>query len=314
MSEPAVHPLALCETDRIGIDSVIEAFASVAGDSILGARVVVARGASVLGGAEIRERVRVEVGAVVGSNVCIQAGAVVGARAVLGDSTVEPGRGGDRAVEIGSGATIGANAVVAPGVRIGRDARVCAGAVVTRSVPANAIVSGNPANITGYVGMTEGAEGAALVASVRAPNMGAPPHPSGVAGVSLHRAPLHGDLRGSLVAKEFGRDIPFDPRRAFLVFDVPSTEIRGEHAHRECHQFISCVHGACSLVAEDGHAREEFRLDDPTLGVHIPPMVWCTQYLHTQDAVLLVYASHAYDPDDYIRDYEVYVAELGGQR
>ena len=77
MSEPAVHPLALCETDRIGVDSVIEAFAVVAAGSILGARVVVARGACVLGGAEIRERVRVEVGAVVGSNVCIQAGAVV---------------------------------------------------------------------------------------------------------------------------------------------------------------------------------------------------------------------------------------------
>ena len=314
MSEPAVHRLALCETDRVGTGSVIEAFASVAGGSTLGVGVVVACGARVLGGAEIGERVRVEVGAVVGSHVCIQAGAVVGARAVLGDSTLDSRQYLGKAVEIGPGAMIGANAVVAPGVRIGRDARVCAGAVVTRSVPANAIVAGNPASITGYVGLADGAEDAMSLAPVREPGVGDPLESSVVAGVSLYRAPLHGDLRGSLVAKEFGRDIPFEPRRTFFVFDVPSAEVRGEHAHRECHQFISCVHGACSPVAEDGQARAEFRLDDPTLGVHIPPMVWCTQYRHTRDAVLLVYASHAYDADDYIRDYEAYIAELGRQR
>jgi len=185
---------------------------------------------------------------------------------------------------------------------------------VTRSVPANAIVSGNPANISGYFGLAEGAADAPPAASSPDRSVGAPLQASGVAGVSLHRAPLHRDLRGSLVANEFGRDIPFEPRRTFLVFDVPSAEVRGEHAHRACHQFISCVHGACSLVAEDGKAREEFRLDDPTLGVHIPPMVWCTQYRHTRDAVLLVHASHGYDPDDYIRDYEAFLAELGQRR
>lgn len=311
MSEPAIHTLALCETDRIGHGSVIEAFASVAGDAILGVGVVVSCGARVLGGAEIGERVRVEVGAVVGNDVCIQAGAVIGARAVLGGSTPELDGDKAEAVEIGSGATIGANAVVAPGLCIGRDARVCAGAVVTRSVPANAIVSGNPANITGYAGLSNAAEGVAPVASMLEPRMGAPMRPSEVTGVSLYRAQLHVDLRGSLVAKEFGRDIPFDPLRTFLVFDVPSAEVRGEHAHRECHQFISCVHGACSVVVDDGQTREEFRLDDPALGLHVPPMVWCTQYRHSRDAVLLVYASAPYDPNDYIRDYEMYVAELG---
>ena len=301
----------LGDTDRVGSGSVIEAFASVSEDSVVGSDVIVERGASVLAGAEIGDGVRVQLGAVVGRNVCVQAGAVVGARALLADSTAKANHAAGEAVVIEPEATIGANAVVVPGVRIGRNARVCAGAVVTRSVPANAIVSGNPANISGYVGLAQGAAEAAPAAAVSDPRVGAPLQPSVVAGVSLHRASLHGDRRGSLVANEFGRDIPFEPRRTFLVFDVPRAEVRGEHAHRECHQFISCVHGACSLVAEDGRVREEFRLDDPTIGVYIPPMVWCSQYGHTRDAVLLVHASDVYDPDDYIHDYDAYVTELG---
>ncbi|MCP4035901.1 MAG: WxcM-like domain-containing protein, partial [bacterium] len=94
----------------------------------------------------------------------------------------------------------------------------------------------------------------------------------------------------------------------------PSAEIRGEHAHRQCHQFLTCIRGACSLVADDGREREEFRLDHPTLGVHIPPWVWSTQFRHTRDAILLVYASHHYDPDDYIRDYPTFLEEVGARR
>jgi len=245
---------ALCDlVSSLEVDRA-RAFASVSEDPVVGSDVIVARGASVLAGAEIGDGVRVQVGAVVG-----------------------------------------------------RNARVCAGAVVTPSVPANAIVSGNPAKISGYVGLAQGAAEAAPAAAVSGPRAGAPLQPSVVAGVSLHRASLHGDRRGSLVANEFGRDIPFEPRRTFLVFDVPKAEVRGEHAHRECHQFISCVHGACSSVADDGRVREEFRLDDPTIEVYIPPMVWCSQYGHLRNAVLLVHASDVYDPDDYIHDYGAYV-------
>ena len=131
-----------------------------------------------------------------------------------------------------------------------------------------------------------------------------------VAGVSVHRLPLRRDLRGSLVASETGKDIPFEPKRYFLVFDVPGSEIRGEHAHRACRQFLVCVRGACSLAVDDGATREEFRLDHPTIGVHVPPMVWATQFKHTSDAMLLVLASHRYDPDDYIRDYADFLREV----
>ncbi|MEO5345649.1 MAG: FdtA/QdtA family cupin domain-containing protein [Magnetococcus sp. YQC-9] len=117
-------------------------------------------------------------------------------------------------------------------------------------------------------------------------------------------------MRGNLSVGEFQRSVPFVAKRYFLVFDVPSTQTRGEHAHRQCHQFLICVRGACSVVADDGEHRQEFLLDRPEIGVYLPPMIWGTQYKYTSEAVLLVFASDYYDPDDYIRDYQQFLKEV----
>jgi dTDP-4-dehydrorhamnose 3,5-epimerase-like enzyme len=102
--------------------------------------------------------------------------------------------------------------------------------------------------------------------------------------------------------------VPFEVKRYFLVFDVASEHIRGEHAHRTLQQFLVCVAGRCHVVTDDGTSRHEVVLDSPAKGVHIPPMVWATEYKFTRDAVLLVLASEYYDPGDYIRDYGDFVA------
>ena len=196
------------------------------------------------------------------------------------------------------GASIGAGAVVLPGLQIGRNAMVAAGAVVTRSVPPNAVVVGNPAKIVGYVDAARG-EDANVAPTKAAVGMSA----TRVNGVTLHRLTRVADIRGSLTVGEFDRSIPFAAKRYFMVFDVPSVETRGEHAHRECHQFLICVRGSCAVVADDGTNRVEFLLDRQDLGVHLPPMVWGIQYKYSADAVLLVFASHYYDSADYIRDY-----------
>lgn len=112
------------------------------------------------------------------------------------------------------------------------------------------------------------------------------------------------DTRGNLTAGEFDRHIPFVARRYFIVYQVPLVEVRGEHAHRSCHQFLVCVRGSISVIGDDGQRREEFVLDRPNVGFYMPPMTWGTQYKYSPDAVLLVFASHYYDADDYIRDYE----------
>jgi dTDP-4-dehydrorhamnose 3,5-epimerase-like enzyme len=100
------------------------------------------------------------------------------------------------------------------------------------------------------------------------------------------------------------------PKRYFMVFDVPSKDVRGEHAHRECHQFLVCVKGNCSVVVDDGQNRAEVLLDRPNLGIHIPPLVWATEYNYSNDAVLLVLASDVYQAEDYIRDYDAFLKEV----
>lgn len=196
--------------------------------------------------------------------------------------------------------SIGANATILPGLVIGRNAMVGAGAVVTKSVPANAIVAGNPAEIVGYQGTGDEEDVASEMTSA--------PVPTGsvgtkVRGVSFHTLPLIQDLRGDLTVGEFSKLIPFVPQRYFMVFNVKKREIRGEHAHHACGQFLLCVSGSCRVAADDGVNREEFVLDSPTKGLYLPPLTWASQYKYTSDGVLLVFASHTYDPGDYIRDY-----------
>ena len=201
-----------------------------------------------------------------------------------------------------AGATIGGGAVVLPGLVIGRGAMVGAGAVVTKSVPPYAIVTGSPARIMGYVEAAANVRGDQRADAVVPPSGAGAVEKVAVGQVTLHRLKYVPDMRGSLSVGEFERDIPFVPRRYFLVFDVPSEKTRGEHAHRECHQFLICVKGSCAVVVDDGHSRAEVLLDSPALGIHLPPLTWGIQYKYSADAVLLVFASHYYDAPDYIRD------------
>jgi len=119
------------------------------------------------------------------------------------------------------------------------------------------------------------------------------------------------DPRGNLSVGEFGRQIPFDVKRYFLVYQVPLVEVRGEHAHRECHQFLVCVRGRISVIGDNGFRREEHVLDRSDIGFYMPPMTWGTQYKYSPDAVLLVFASHYYDNADYIRDYDEFRKIVG---
>ena len=118
------------------------------------------------------------------------------------------------------------------------------------------------------------------------------------------------DNRGSLSFGQFGEHLPFIPIRYFVIFDVPSKNIRGEHAHYEQHQFLVCLKGSCAVVLDDGKKKKEILLDQPDLGLHIPPMIWATEYKFTQDAILLVLASDIYDEKDYLRDYDTFLKKI----
>ena len=205
---------------------------------------------------------------------------------------------------IQKGASIGANATILPGLTIGSGALVGAGSVVTRDVPANAIVAGNPATIIGYASSTQAVKTKASSSQFS----DGTPEKTGVGGSSLYVLPFIQDLRGNLSFAEFEKDLPFVVKRCFWVFDVPSKDVRGEHAHKECHQFLICVSGSVTVMLDDGSNRIEVKLDNPASGLHIPPGVWGVQYKYSENAVLVVLASHTYDPHDYIRNYDDFLA------
>lgn len=250
-------------------------------------------------------RAAIAADAVIGAFVHVPADVIVGAAAVIEDGASFAAPDG-RSIELGARVRIGAGATLCRGIAIGEGAVVHPGAVVTRSVPANAIVEGNPATIINYV--DAGTMAAPVSASTKARI-----ERVGVGDVTVHHFPVINDIRGSLTVGEFDREIPFVPLRYFMVFDVPSRETRGEHAHRECHQFLICVRGSCAVLVDDGARRSEVVLDSPAIGIHLPPMTWGTQYKYTRDAVLLVFASHHYDNADYIRNYDAFVGDVAGR-
>ena len=210
-------------------------------------------------------------------------------------------------------ARLDAAAVIGGAVTIGQGAWVRAGAVVLRSVPPNAIVEGNPAQVVGYRD-AEGSRGRPDPKHIDSHALTHLPRPSrvdlGIGNSALFLMRRISDARGALTVGEVPTEVPFSPARYFVVFDVPSMELRGEHAHKQCKQFLICVHGSCRVLLDDGRNRCEVTLDRPDMGIFMPEMIWGTQYRYSSDAVVLVFASRAYEDQDYLRTYDDFLAEL----
>jgi len=310
-----VHEKGLCESSDIGDDTKIWAFTHILPGAKIGAGCNICDLVFVEGDVIIGDRVTVKCGVKLWNGLRVGHDVFIGPDASFCNdpfprSKVYPESRPQTVIE--NGASIGANAVILPGLRIGRGAMIGAGAVVTRDVPANAVVCGNPARITGYCGQNPPARlGAEVVSPSLALGGGGRPATLGVGGCALMPLPSFKDLRGTLVAVEFEK-VPFVPRRHFFVYDVRGDKVRGEHAHRECRQFLTAVRGSLNVVLNDGRSAREVRLDAPEYGLLIEPMVWAVQYKFSSDAVLSVYASHSYDNEDYIRDFNMFLEAVTG--
>lgn len=309
-----LHPQSLCESPRVGRGTRIWAFAHVLPGATIGADCNVCDHVFIENDVVVGDRVTIKSGVQLWDGLRLADDVFVGPNVTFSNDKYPRSKHYQESVqktEIASGASIGAGAVILPGIRIGSRAMVGAGAVVTHDVPPRAIVSGNPARIVGYVDTTRlqapGAA-AAMPASPDTPTLPA------VRGVTLHDLTVAEDLRGQLAAGEFPDQVPFLARRFFVVFDVPGKEVRGEHAHRQCHQFLVCVRGTVSVVADDGRAAVEIELKTPSVGLYLRPMVWAVQFKYSPDAILLVLASDPYDAADYIRNYEEFLSLLAGDQ
>lgn len=127
------------------------------------------------------------------------------------------------------------------------------------------------------------------------------------AGCEIVDLSVRGDARGSLIAIEGGRDIPFEVARVYYIFDNVSDVARGFHAHHALEQLAICVTGSCIMVLDDGARRYEVPLDRPDRGVRIGSPIWREMNSFSPDCVLLVLASRHYDEGDYIRDYDAFM-------
>ena len=116
----------------------------------------------------------------------------------------------------------------------------------------------------------------------------------------------HGDERGQLIALEESKEIPFEIKRVYYMYDTVAGVHRGLHSHRTLEQVLICIHGSCKVLLDDGIDKQEVLLDKPFEGVYIGPDIWREMYDFTSDAVLLVLASQVYDENDYIRNYNLF--------
>jgi UDP-2-acetamido-3-amino-2,3-dideoxy-glucuronate N-acetyltransferase len=299
MAEAFVHELGICESPNVGDDTTIWAFAHVLPGAVIGKNVNINDHVFIENDVVVGDRVTVKSGVQLWDGVELQDDVFVGPNVTFTNDRYPRSKqypdSFPRTV-IEAGASVGGGAVLLPGITVGRSAIVGAGAVVTRDVPPFAIVTGNPARVTGYMDTT----GQKLSSPIEA---GAVSHTVAAEGglAALNKVT---DMRGSLVALEFTKDIPFEPKRFFTVFGVPTRDVRGEHAHFKCEQFLVCLNGSVKAITDDGVTRNEYVLDSPDKGLYMPPLTWGTQYAYSSDAVLAVFASELYDPADYIRTYD----------
>lgn len=103
-------------------------------------------------------------------------------------------------------------------------------------------------------------------------------------------------------------NVPFEIKRVFYSFDIPGGEARGAHAHKECHQFLIAASGSFEVVLDDGINKRTISLSRPFFGLHIPPGIWAAEQNFSSGSICLVLASQGYDEQDYIRNYENYLA------
>lgn len=305
MSDYFLHQHALCESTRIGKSSRIWAFAHILPGAVIGCECNICDHVFIENDVQIGDRVTVKCGVQLWDGLRIEDDVFIGPNATFTNdrfprSKAYPEKFAETV--ICKRASIGANATILPGITIGQNAMVGAGAVVTKSVPPYAIVAGNPAKIIGY------ADTPSLPSRMPTAAAAVGAQETLVRGVKLYSQAIVEDLRGKLTVNEFERTIPFSVKRTFLVFDVPTAQVRGEHAHKICHQFLTCISGKCSVLADDGVNRQEFLLDSPNIALYLPPMVWGVQYNYSSDAKLMVFASDYYDTDDYIRNYDEFIA------
>ena len=189
-----------------------------------------------------------------------------------------------------TGASIGANATILPGITIGSYSMVGAGSVVTSDVPDYATVYGNPSRMVS-IGNKDDIQ---KTQKMRENTLGK---------INLKR-----DSRGVLQVLEFNEKIPFVPKRIFTLSEVPKGVVRGGHAHLKCEQFLVLQSGSVTLDIFDGIAWNKTKLEELDASFYVPSLNWLELSDFSTNAVVLILASHHFDEADYIRNMDDFLS------
>lgn len=117
----------------------------------------------------------------------------------------------------------------------------------------------------------------------------------------------HHHANGNLTAVNNGIDLPFNIQRTFYIYDVPGGAERGGHSHYTCHEFIIAISGSFDVTIDDGIEKYTYTLNRPYQGLLVVPGIWRTLQNFSSGSVCLAMASHHFDEDDYVRDYDDFV-------
>jgi len=120
---------------------------------------------------------------------------------------------------------------------------------------------------------------------------------------SLVEFPVIKNRAGNITPVNNSENIPFDIRRVFYIYDIPSGETRGGHAHKYCHEILIAASGSFDVEIDDGTNKKVINLNRPMTGLHLPPGIWASEKNYSSGAICLALTSHIYEEEDYIRKY-----------
>ena len=123
----------------------------------------------------------------------------------------------------------------------------------------------------------------------------------------------HSARKGDISVVENGLTVPFETKRVYYLYDVPGGVSRGGHAHKDLRQLIVAVSGSFTVVLNDGNVKRSFVLNRPYMGLYVVPGIWRVLEDFSSGSVCLVLASEKFDPEDYIRDYDEFIAFKNNQ-